>query len=163
MQPGDRIEDRLQATAELPIMAVVEALEIDFVEIDVRAQVLQHLRRAVAVGDEPRGEPLLPRLGEDRHRPLGRDERLVVGADQNPGVLPERVLHQRLWGRVEGRGNSLRIAQRLRRDPVLTVRTVQIAAEHSKAVGESPGVRVEKWLLLDGIALDAANIAPGNE
>ena len=94
MQPRDRIEDGLQATAKLPIVAVVEALEIDFVQVDVRAQVLEHLRRAIAVRDEPRGEPLLPRLGEDRDRPLGRDERLVVGADQNPGVLPQRILHQ---------------------------------------------------------------------
>ena len=42
----DRIEDRLQPPAQLVIAAVVETLEIDFVEIHPRSQVLE--RRGVA-------------------------------------------------------------------------------------------------------------------
>ena len=39
---------------------------------------------------------------------------------------------------------------------------MQIAAEHSEAVGQRARVGVEEWLLFDGIALHSANIAPGN-
>ena len=42
------------ASAEFVVMAIVEALEINFVEIEPRAQIFEHLRRAVAVGDEIR-------------------------------------------------------------------------------------------------------------
>ena len=49
VQPADRVEDRLEAAAELAVVAIVEALEIDLVEVDPRPQVLEHLRRAVAV------------------------------------------------------------------------------------------------------------------
>jgi hypothetical protein len=37
---------------------------------------------------------------------------------------------------------------------------VQIAAEHTKAVGERTGVDVKEWLLLDWIALHAADVPP---
>ena len=52
VQPPDRVEDRLQPAAELAVVAVVEALEIDLVEIDLRPQVFEDLRRAVAVRHE---------------------------------------------------------------------------------------------------------------
>jgi hypothetical protein len=39
---------------------------------------------------------------------------------------------------------------------------MQVATEHSKAVGQGAGVGVEKRLLFDRVALHAANIAPGN-
>ena len=52
VQAADRVEDRLEAAAELAVVAIVEALEIDLVEIDPRPQVLEHLRRAVAVRHE---------------------------------------------------------------------------------------------------------------
>ena len=48
-----------EPAAELAVVAVVEALEIDLVEIDPRPQVLEHLRRAVAVRDEA-GRPARP-------------------------------------------------------------------------------------------------------
>ena len=60
----------------------------------------------------------------------------------------------------ERRRDGGRIAQRLRRDPVLAVAAVQIAAEHAEAVGERAGIRVEERLLLDRIALHAADVAP---
>ena len=60
VQPSNGVEDGLEAAAELTIVAIVEALEIDLVEIDPRAQVLEHLRRAVAVGHERRQQAALP-------------------------------------------------------------------------------------------------------
>src|SRR6266498_6124999 len=39
---------------------------------------------------------------------------------------------------------------------------MQIAPQHAKAVGQGPGVRMKKRLLLDGIALHPTNIAPRN-
>jgi hypothetical protein len=39
---------------------------------------------------------------------------------------------------------------------------MQIAAEHAEAVGESAGVGVEEGLLLDGIALHAGGVSPGD-
>ena len=39
---------------------------------------------------------------------------------------------------------------------------MQIAAEHSETVSKSPGVCVEKWLLLDRVTLHSGDIAPGN-
>jgi hypothetical protein len=52
------------------------------------------------------------------------------------------------------------IAKGLRRHPVLTVAAVQITAEHAEAVRKCAGVHVKKRLLLDRIALHAANVAP---
>jgi hypothetical protein len=39
---------------------------------------------------------------------------------------------------------------------------VQITAQHSEAVGKSSGVGVKERLLLDGVALHATNVSPGN-
>ncbi len=89
VQSPDRVENGLEPPAEFAVVAVVEALEIDFVEIDPRADVLEHLRRAVAVrdvaGDEPCGFGFL----EHGHRPLARDQRLVVGADHRARPLTQ--------------------------------------------------------------------------
>ena len=60
----------------------------------------------------------------------------------------------------ERRRDRLRIAQRLRRHPVLAVAAVQVAAEHPEAVSQRARVRVEERLLLDRIALHAADVAP---
>jgi hypothetical protein len=40
---------------------------------------------------------------------------------------------------------------------------VQIAAQHSEAIGQRAGIRVEKWFLLDRIALGAGSVSPGDE
>ena len=47
--------------------------------------------------------------------------------------------------------------------PVLAVGAVQIAAKHAEAVGERAGIRVEKWLFLDRIALSSGSVFPGNK
>src|SRR4029079_2077887 len=64
--------------------------------------------------------------------------------------------------RVLRRRDGVRIAQRLRRDPVLAIRAVQIAAEHPEAERERAGMRVEERFLLDWIALHAADVPPGD-
>ena len=50
MQAPDRVQNRADASAQLVVVAIVETLEIDFVEIDPGPNVFQNLRRAVAVG-----------------------------------------------------------------------------------------------------------------
>ena len=52
MQAANGVEDRPDASAQFVVVAIVEALQIDLVKIDPRTQVFEHLRRAVAVGDE---------------------------------------------------------------------------------------------------------------
>jgi hypothetical protein len=39
---------------------------------------------------------------------------------------------------------------------------MEIAAEHSKAVGQHAWVGMKKWLFLDRITLHSAHVAPGN-
>jgi len=39
---------------------------------------------------------------------------------------------------------------------------VEIAAEHAETVGKSSGMRVEEWLLFDGVALGAGGVSPGD-
>src|SRR2546430_12333381 len=79
VQAPDRLEHRAQQTAELPVVLVVEALEVDLVEVDPGAQVVEHLGRRVAVGDVGADEAARPALAEDFDGPLARDQGLVVG------------------------------------------------------------------------------------
>ena len=44
--------------------------------------------------------------------------------------------------------------------PVLTVSTMEVAPQHSEAVGQGSGIGVKKRLFLDGIALHSADISP---
>ena len=37
---------------------------------------------------------------------------------------------------------------------------MKIASEHAETVGERAGIGVEEWLLLNGVALGAANVSP---
>ena len=111
VQPADRVEDRLQPPAELTVVPVVEALEIDLVEIDPRPQILEHCRRAVAVRHEAGRQSRRLRFLEHGHRPFARDERLVVGADDHPGVLSQGVAHE-----ILGRGRERRCDRRRGRE-----------------------------------------------
>ena len=81
MQSADGVEDGLEASAELTIVAIVEALEIDFVEVDPGMEIVEDLRRAVAVGDKCGEQSGLARLAENGDCPLAGDQRLVVRAD----------------------------------------------------------------------------------
>ena len=100
---------------------------------------------------------------EDGDGPLGGDERLVVGADQHLRSLLAARRAPGLRARLRAAARlRLRIAERLRGHPVLAVAAVEIAAEHAEAVGECAGIGVEERLLLDGVALHAADVSPGH-
>jgi hypothetical protein len=78
----------------LTVVAIVEALEIDLVEIDPRPDVLEHLGRAVSVRDVTREQASRLRLFEDGDRPLARDQRLVVGADHDTRLLSKGIVDE---------------------------------------------------------------------
>src|SRR5580698_1469038 len=75
------VEDRSDAAAEFVVVAVAETLEIDFIEIEPGTDVVEDLRRGVAVGDESGEESGSFGFFEDGDRPFAGDQRLVVGAD----------------------------------------------------------------------------------
>ena len=50
----------------------------------------------------------------------------------------------------------------MRRHPVLTIGAVKVAAQHAEAIGESAGIGVEKWFLLDRVTLGAGGVSPWN-
>src|SRR6185503_9344906 len=79
------------------------------------------------------------------------------------GALAERVLDETFGRGAQRRRDRVRIAERLRGDPVLAIAAVKIAPEHPEAVGERAGVGVKERLLLDRIALHAADVAPGHQ
>jgi hypothetical protein len=56
-----------------------------------------------------------------------------------------------------------KIAQRLRRDPVLTIAAMQIAAEHSEAQRARAGKGVKERLFLDGIAVGRIHVPERRE
>src|SRR5437879_5462491 len=62
-----------------------------------------------------------------------------------------------------GRSNGIRVPQRLRRDPVLTVSAMEVAAEHSEAHRQRAGQCMEEGLLLDGIELQRTDVSMRHE
>src|SRR5436309_2203898 len=60
------------------------------------------------------------------------------------------------------RRHRVRIAQRLRGNPILAIAAMEIASQHAKAERQPSRTRVEKRFLLYGIALNAAYVAPGD-
>src|SRR5579864_265100 len=153
---ADAIENRSDASTQLVIVPVIKALEVHLVEVNPGTQILEHLRRPVPVRNKA-GEKA-GRFGflENSNGPFAGNQRLVVGAYQDFGALIECLAHQALRRRLQRRRNRFGIAQRLRGNPILTVRAVQIASQHAEAVGQRSGVSMKKWLLLDGIALRPA-------
>src|SRR2546422_795003 len=149
----------LQHATQLAVAFIVHRLEVDLVAVGPRADVVEDLGGGVAVRDERRLQPLGPGHLEDVHRPLGRDERLVVGGADELRPLPERQAHQRVRsdvGREHARGV---VAQRLRREPVLAVTAMEITAQHAERQGVRAGERVEERLFLSGIALQGGHVA----
>ena len=71
----------------------------------------------------------------------------------------DRVVSERDGIDVARRSAGDRIAQCLRRHPVLTVAAVQVASEHAETECERARVGMEERLLLDRIALHAADIS----
>src|SRR5215469_1842338 len=128
MQAANRVQDWLQPPTQLVIVAIIKTLKVNLVEIHPRSQVLQDLRSAVSVGNEGSQQSGVTGFLEDRHRPFAGDQRLIVGAHQNLGALLKSLLHQSLGCGRQRLNNRSRVTQGLRRYPVLTVTTVQIAA-----------------------------------
>jgi hypothetical protein len=60
-------------------------------------------------------------------------------------------------------GHSGGVAQGLRGHPILAIAAVQITAEHAEAVSQCPWMSMEEGLFLYGVALDAADVAPGHK
>src|SRR6202020_487787 len=107
-------------------------------------EVFENLRSAVSVGNEAGDESGGFGFFEDGAGPFAGDERLVVGADQNLTALGKSVTHKKFGRGLVRRGDGIGIAKSLRGNPVLTIGAVQIAAEHTEAIGESAGVGVDK-------------------
>ena len=106
-------QHRVQGSAEVAVGPVAEALEVDLVERDVGADVVEHLWGGVAVRDV--GAEEAGRLGEPEHldRPFARDEGLVVGRGEDAGPAGEGRAHDFLrLHRLRGRDRGL-VAQRL--------------------------------------------------
>ena len=92
-----------------------------------------------------------------------RDGEIAKGkADDDLGALRKRALHKQFRSGLERRRDRIRIAQRLRCHPVLAIRAVQIAAQHSETVGKRSGIRMEEGLLFDGITLHSGDISEGS-
>jgi len=153
---------RRRLSAELAVVAVVEALEIDLIQIHPRAQVFEHLRRSVSVRHEPGEQPCGLGAAEDGHGPLGRDQRLVVRTDDHAGAGAPGQFHDLPGSSRPGRRHRIWIAQCLRGDPILAVSTVEIAAEHAEAQRGRAWRHVKERLFLNGIALHALYVSPGN-
>src|SRR5215469_1509452 len=162
MQAANRVQNWLQPPSQLVIVAIIKTLKVNLVEIHPGSQVLQHLGSAVSVGNEGGQQSGGTGFLEDRYRPFAGNQRLIVGTHQDLRALLKSLLHQLLGGGGEWRHNRFRVTQGLRRHPVLTIPTVRIAAQHSKAVRQGAGVGVEEWLLFDRVALHSAGVAPRN-
>src|SRR5438034_193015 len=97
---------------------------------------------------------------QDASRARPSPESLKPGMTRAAMPSQEGVARETLRRGLEWRRDRGRIAKRLRRHPVLAICAVEIAAEHPEAVRERARVRVEERLLLDRIALHAADVAP---
>jgi hypothetical protein len=73
-----KLVSRVSSSSELTVVSIVEALEIDLVQIHPGADVVEHLAGAVAVGHIAREQPPCPGALENLDRPLARYQRLVV-------------------------------------------------------------------------------------
>ena len=125
-------------------------------------QIFEYLRRSVAIRHKPCLQARFAGTTEDFDCPFTGNQRFVVSTDHNLCALGQRLFNQQAGISLVRRGNGLRVAQGLRRDPVLAVGAVQIAAEHPKTVGERAGISVEEGLLLNRVALHSGDISPGN-
>src|SRR5205807_8173675 len=113
--------------------------------------VLEHLPGGVAVGDVGGREPARARRLENLDRPFRRDQGLVVRSRDHAGAVPLRHVDQLLRRDVHRLGERSRIAQRLRGYPVLTIRAVEVAAQHAEGQSIGSWKRVEEWLLLNWV------------
>src|SRR6266568_2842848 len=143
-------------------MAVVETLEVHFVEINPRVEILEDLGCPIPIRDESGFEAAGSGFLEHGDGPLAGDQRLVVSADEGLRALAQCVADQDLRRRAERWRDRVRVAQSLRGDPILTVRAVEVAAEHPEAVSQGPRIGVEEGFLFNRVALHPTHVTPGN-
>src|SRR5688572_14511739 len=91
------LENVVDHTAELSIVPVVHRLQIDLVTIRPRAQVIEHLRSSVAVGDECCAKTGGPCFLEDLDRPLSSDQWFVITAADHCSAVSFGHCYQSLW------------------------------------------------------------------
>src|SRR6266576_1419047 len=125
----DAVDDVLQLAAQRPVVLVAEGLEVDLVQVRPGPDVLEDLAGGVAVRDVGRRESARPRLLEDLDRPFRRDQRFVIGGGDDAGALPLRDVDQLPGRDIHRIGERPRVAQRLRRDPVLAVVDNRVVGE----------------------------------
>src|SRR5262249_22550358 len=113
VQPAYGIENGIDSAAKLAVMTIVEAFEIDLVEVDPWAKVFEHPWCSIAIRHEAGCEPGGLGLFEDGHRPFARDERFVVRADHNGGTKAERIFDQLLGSGLQRRRHSGWVAKGL--------------------------------------------------
>ena len=140
-------------------MPVVEALQIHLVSLDPRLQIVEDLRRGVAVGDKGTGQPRSLSLCKYGDGPFRGDQRLVVAGNHEPGLFARGHGHELLRSNRPHRSVRGLVAQGLTRDPVLAIGAVQVAAKHAEGQGIAARVDVEEWLLLHRVALERGNVA----
>ena len=169
LQPKAHLLDALDALqhvgqrpAQLAVVPVVEALQIDLVQIHQRTDERQHFGGGVPVGYEPAHNAALASRREDLHRPIRSDQRLVVGADHHRGMVAEGQFGEFLRLDPLGPGDGIVISQALAGNPVLAVAAVEIAPQHAEGQGVPARKGVEEGLLLDRVHLHARDIAGGH-
>ena len=107
---ANAVEDGADASAEFMVVAVVETFEIDFVEIEMRAEIFEDLGSAVAVGDEAGDESGGFGCYEYGDGPFAGDEWFVVGADENFCALGEGFADESFWRGLMRRRDGVGIA-----------------------------------------------------
>jgi len=161
VQALDGLQNVFQCAAEFTIALVVEGLEINFVEGDVGLDVFEDLRRRIAVADEAAFETRLARQFENLPGPVCRDQRLVVGAHHHRRAVTRRQVHEILRAAKARHRHGVIVAQRLAGHPILAIRAMQVAAHHPERQRVPAGVGMKEGLLLDGVDLDAGDVATG--
>src|SRR6266850_980239 len=163
IQPLNRIEDVVEHSSELAIIPILKTLEVDLVEIHPWFDVFENLRRAVAVRNIRRLQAFGARNFEDLDSPLAGDQRFVVRACHNAGAVLQRQRYELFRCEPMGRSNRIGIAYRLRCDPILAIRAMEVAAEHTEAHRQRSRQRMEERLLLDRVELERAYISVWNQ
>src|SRR5262249_52866281 len=116
-------------------------------------------RRGVAVGNKSAGQPRRSSFLENGHPPFGRDQRLVVARHNQFGVFAKCQSDEFGWRNRLNRDRRGGIAQGLAGDPILAVRTMQVAPHHAERERIAPRVDMEERLLLNRVALQGADVA----
>ena len=160
---ADRVDDVLKHAAQLAIPLIVHRLEIDLVAIGPWPNVVEHFGRGVAVRNECGFQTGGSRGLEHIDCPFGGDQRFVVRRAHHARALALGQRDERGGGHVAGHHARGIVSQRLRREPVLAIAAMEVAAEHPERQRVAAGQAVEERLLFGGIALQRSDVAGRRE